>query len=67
MSIFNNFNDFIIEVCIGTAFDCEENEVKEGEITVVGTPIKRFTSKQQEILNKLKEYAKDVEFEEIQS
>jgi len=67
MSIFNNFNDFIIEVCIGTAFDCEENEVKEGEITVVETPIKRFTSKQQEILNKLKEHAKDVEFEEIQS
>ena len=66
MSIFNNFNDFIIEVCIGTAFDCEENEIKEGEITVVGTPIKRFTSKQQEILNKLKEHAKDVEFEEIQ-
>ena len=66
MSIFNNFNDFIIEACIGTAFDCEENEIKEGEITVVGTPIKRFTSKQQEILNKLKEHAKDVEFEEIQ-
>ena len=22
---------FIIEVCIGTAFDCEENEIKEGE------------------------------------
>lgn len=31
MSIFNNFNAFIIEVCIGTAFDCEENEIKEGE------------------------------------
>lgn len=66
MSIFNNFNDFIIEGCIGTAFDCEENEVKEGEITVAGTPMKRFTSKQQERLNKLKEHAKDVEFEEIQ-
>ena len=66
MSIFNNFNDFIIEVCMGTAFDCEENEVKEGEIKVVRTPIKRFTSEQQERLNKLKEHAEDVEFEEIQ-
>lgn len=28
MSIFNNFSDFMIEVCIGTAFDCEENEIK---------------------------------------
>ncbi len=66
MSIFNKFSDFIIEVCIGTAFDCEENVIKEGEITVVGTPIKRFTSEQQERLNKLKEHAEYVEFEEIQ-
>ena len=44
MSIFNNFSNFIIEVCIGTAFDCEENEIKEEDITVVETPIKRFTS-----------------------
>ena len=46
MSIFDSFSDFIIEVCIGTAFDCEEEQNKEGEITVVGTPIKRFTSEQ---------------------
>lgn len=67
MNIFNNFSDFIIEVCIGTAFDRKDNEIKEGEITFVGTPIKRFTSEQQERLNKLKEHAEDVEFEEIQS
>ena len=65
MSIFDSFSDFVIEVCIGTAFNCEEEKSKEGEITVVGTPIKRFTSEQQERLNKLKEHAEDVEFEEI--
>ena len=52
MSIFDSFSDFVIEVCIGTAFNCEEEKSKEGEITVVGTPIKRFTSEQQERLNK---------------
>lgn len=66
MSIFDSFSDFVIEVCISTAFNCEEEQNKEGEITVVGTPIKRFTSEQQERLNKLKEHAEDVEFEEIQ-
>lgn len=54
MSIFDSFSDFVIEVCIGTAFNCEEERNKEGEITVVGTPIKRFTSEQQERLNKIK-------------
>lgn len=29
MSIFDSFSDFVIEVCIGTAFNCEEEQNKE--------------------------------------
>lgn len=41
-------------------------ETKEGDITIIGVPIQKFNSEQQERLNKLKEHAEDVEFEEIQ-
>ncbi len=41
-------------------------EPKEGDITIIGVPIQKFNIEQQERLNKLKEHAEDVEFEEIQ-
>lgn len=41
-------------------------EPREGDITIIGTPIQKFTREQRHMLNKLKEQAEDVEFEEIQ-
>lgn len=36
------------------------------EVTISGVPTQRFTREQRIMLNKLKEQAQDVEFEEIQ-
>lgn len=41
-------------------------EPREGDITIIGTPTQKFTREQRHMLNKLKEQAEDVEFEEIQ-
>ena len=41
-------------------------EPREGDITIIGTPAQKFTREQRHMLNKLKEQAEDVEFEEIQ-
>lgn len=41
-------------------------EPKEGRITIIEVPRQKFTREQRIMLNKLKEQAQDVEFEEIQ-
>lgn len=41
-------------------------EPKEGQITISGVPIQKFTREQRIMLNQIKEQAEDVEFEEIQ-
>lgn len=41
-------------------------EPKEGQITIIEVPRHKFTREQRIMLNKLKEQAQDVEFEEIQ-
>lgn len=43
-----------------------KEEPKEGDITIIGTTTQKFTREQRHMLNKLKEQAEDVEFEEIQ-
>lgn len=35
-------------------------------VTLSGTPVQKFTREERQMLNKLKEQAEDVEFEEIQ-
>lgn len=37
-----------------------------GEVTISGVPTQKFTREQRIMLNKIKEQAEDVEFEEIQ-
>lgn len=37
-----------------------------GEVTISGVPTQRFTIEQRQMLNRIKEQAEDVEFEEIQ-
>lgn len=41
-------------------------EPREGQITIIEVPNQRFTREQRQMLNKIKEQAEDVEFEEIQ-
>ena len=41
-------------------------EPREGQITIIEVPRQKFTSKQRQMLNQIKEQAEDVEFEEIQ-
>lgn len=41
-------------------------ETREGQITIIEVPRQKFTREQRIMLNKLKEQAQDVEFEEIQ-
>nr|DAN35739.1 MAG TPA: hypothetical protein [Caudoviricetes sp.] len=41
-------------------------EPREGQITIIEVPKQRYTREQRIMLNKLKEQAQDVEFEEIQ-
>lgn len=41
-------------------------EPKEGQITIIEVTRQKFTREQRIMLNKLKEQAQDVEFEEIQ-
>lgn len=41
-------------------------EPKEGQRTIIEVPRQKFTREQRIMLNKLKEQAQDVEFEEIQ-
>lgn len=41
-------------------------EPKEVQITIIEVPRQKFTREQRIMLNKLKEQAQDVEFEEIQ-
>ena len=41
-------------------------EPREGQITIIEVPRQKFTREQRIMLNKLKEQAQDVEFEEIQ-
>lgn len=37
-----------------------------GEVTISGVPTQKFTREQRQMLNKIKEQAQDVKFEEIQ-
>jgi hypothetical protein len=57
----HNFMDFV-EMFFFHPFE----EPREGDITIIGTPTQKFTREQRHMLNKLKEQAEDVEFEEIQ-
>lgn len=41
-------------------------EPREGQITIIEVPKQRYTREERQMLNKLKEQAEDVEFEEIQ-
>lgn len=41
-------------------------ESREGQITIIEVPKQRYTREERQMLNKLKEQAEDVEFEEIQ-
>ena len=41
-------------------------EPREGQITIIEVPRQKFTREQRIMLNKIKEQAEDVEFEEIQ-
>lgn len=41
-------------------------EPREGQITIIEAPRQKFTREQRIMLNKIKEQAQDVEFEEIQ-
>nr|DAR52636.1 MAG TPA: hypothetical protein [Caudoviricetes sp.] len=41
-------------------------EPREGQITIIEVPRQKFTREQRIMLNKIKEQAQDVEFEEIQ-
>ena len=41
-------------------------EPREGQITIIEVPKQRYTREQRQMLNKLKEQAEDVKFEEIQ-
>lgn len=57
----HNFMDFV-EMFFVPLWE----EPREGDITIIGTPTQKFTREQRHMLNKLKEQAEDVEFEEIQ-
>lgn len=57
----HNFMDFV-EMFFVPIWE----EPREGDITIIGTPTQKFTREQRHMLNKLKEQAEDVEFEEIQ-
>lgn len=41
-------------------------EPREGQITIIEVTKQRYTREERQMLNKLKEQAEDVEFEEIQ-
>lgn len=43
-----------------------KKEPREGQITIIEVPRQKFTREQRIMLNKIKEQAEDVEFEEIQ-
>lgn len=43
-----------------------KEEPREGQITIIEVPRQKFTREQRIMLNKIKEQAQDVEFEEIQ-
>lgn len=57
----HNFMDFV-EMFFVPLWE----EPREGDIIIIGTPTQKFTREQRHMLNKLKEQAEDVEFEEIQ-
>ena len=57
-----NFIDFVEMFFIPFG----ERPRKEGQITISGVPTQKFTREQRIMLNKIKEQAEDVEFEEIQ-
>lgn len=68
---FGDWLEFLKETA-GDIFDIPSwyfNEVSRefGEVTISGVPAQRFTREQRQMLNKIKEQAQDVEFEEIQS
>lgn len=57
----HNFIDFV-EMFFVPFWD--ESPI-EGQITIIEVPRQKFTREQKIILNKFKEHAEDVEFEEI--
>lgn len=58
----HNFIDFVEMLFV----PIWEELILEGQITIIEVPRQKFTREQRIMLNKLKEQAQDVEFEEIQ-
>lgn len=67
MDFFEMFIPNLSDFAFQTGFVDNEGNIRESTlIRVFGTPRDKFTREERQMLNKLKEQAEDVEFEEIQ-